>query len=64
MLTNAYGEGGWVDLKFIIAYECIYMVYMDWWYSKFGKLKEVYRGGCVGLVNSLAYELCEQHLVY
>ena len=43
----------------------MYMVHMDWWDSKFGKLKEAYREeGCVGLVNSLAYELCEQHLVY
>ena len=61
MLTNAYGEGGWVDLKFIIAYECITWI---GGIQNLEKLKEAYWGGCVGLVNSLAYELFEQHLVY
>ena len=28
VLTNAYGEGGWVDLKFIIAYECIWCTWI------------------------------------
>ena len=64
MVTNAYGEGGWMDLKFIIAYECIWCTWIGGIQNLESLRKLTGGGGCVGLVNSLAYELCEQHLVY
>ena len=64
MLTNAYGQGGWVDLKFIIAYECIWCTWIGG-IQNLESLRKFTGGmGFVGLVKSLAYELCKQYLEY
>ena len=56
MLTDAYGEGGGVDLKLIIAYECLWCTWVGG-FQKLESLHMLYKG--LGLANSLAFEICE-----
>ena len=62
MLTDAYGVGGWVGLKYLNAYGCLRWVWVGG--SELSKCLRMLTGGgmWVGLGKSVAYVICEWSL--